>query len=153
MTLEGPPNMQHAAEVVSSVMHRHGISARELATNTGYSEGHISRILSGNYPLGIDVFRWLYSRTGDRELMEIATGEITEMPAEAVDESRMRYEALLSVQRLAHELASSMSDTKDNGRRDIDEMNAIADARAHLTRLEAARVARQRSGHRLEMTG
>lgn len=154
MTDEAPANMQHNAEVVSSVMARHGVTPREVSANTGYSQPHVRRVMNGGTSLPIEIFRYLFRRTQDRDLLEIATGDVSDAPRpeddETLDPAILLYESLLSAQRLAAELARRVSHREC--KLDAALISAMADTRTHMVRMEAAHGARQPSGLHLEAT-
>lgn len=48
---------------------RHEISQRTLSQKSGLAEGHVSRVLSGQYPVTVDLIRAAWSMTHDAELV------------------------------------------------------------------------------------
>lgn len=70
-----PVIMPNNAVVIRRVMDRHNLRNLDLACATGMSESQISRMLSGQATISLEVMRSVWQLTSDHELIALAFGD------------------------------------------------------------------------------
>jgi len=63
------PSLSGHNERFLRICGRHEISQRTLAQKSGLAEGHVSRVMSGQYPVTVELIRAAWAMTHDAELV------------------------------------------------------------------------------------
>lgn len=74
--MESPvPTSTRSNEIVGQVLHDHDLSQTWLCDQTGIDSSYMSRILSGQYTVPVEVLKALYARTQDERILQLVMGE------------------------------------------------------------------------------
>lgn len=112
------------AETLRRVLERHGVSQTELAEGAGFGRDYIARMVSGQYPVHWMVWRWLYTRTLDTEIVRLLLGGKTVTFAQPAAATSMHAGLAESARRM-HELIAHTARAADQDALGDDDLRAI----------------------------